>query len=75
MGRDPLPRANAWAERLIRGRTVLGFSQKEFARKLNVDPSTLARWESGDREPAGAFATRAERLLRAAEGLEARRAG
>jgi transcriptional regulator with XRE-family HTH domain len=68
LGYNPLPPANRWAERLVRGRTVLGFSQKAFARKLDVDPSTLARWESGEREPAGVFAVRAERLLAPAEG-------
>ena len=77
LGYNPLPPANTWAERLVRGRTALGLSQKSFAWKLDVDPSTLARWESGEREPAGSFAARAERLLSAAEGVPApeRRAG
>jgi site-specific DNA recombinase len=67
LGYNPLPPATNWAERLVRGRTSLGLSQKALARKLQVDPSTLARWESGEREPAGQFAVRAERLLSTAE--------
>jgi len=34
---------------------------------MGVDPSTLARWERGDREPAGAFAARAKAFLAATE--------
>jgi hypothetical protein len=32
-----------------------------------VDPGKLAKWECGDREPAGGYAARAERFLAAAE--------
>jgi transcriptional regulator with XRE-family HTH domain len=32
-------------------------------RQLGVDPGTLARWERGEREPAGALAARSERFL------------
>jgi ribosome-binding protein aMBF1 (putative translation factor) len=48
---------------LVCGRTALGLSQKETAHRLGVDPSTLPRWERGEREPASEFAARAERLL------------
>ena len=34
-------------------RTTRGLSQDEMARRLGVDRSTLARWESGQREPTG----------------------
>jgi transcriptional regulator with XRE-family HTH domain len=67
LGYNPLPPASAWAERLVQGRTALGLSQKEAARQIEVDPSTLARWERGEREPAGAFATRVLRFLGAAD--------
>lgn len=67
LGHDPLPPAKTWVERLVRGRAVLGLTQRDFAEKLDVDQSTLARWEGGDREPAGKFAARAERLLGPAE--------
>jgi site-specific DNA recombinase len=67
LGYNPLPPAKTWAERLVRGRSALGLSQEEAARKLGVDPSTLARWERGEHEPAGAFNAKAERLIRSAE--------
>jgi site-specific DNA recombinase len=67
LGYNPLPPAKSWAERLVRGRTALGLSQEVTARKLGVDPSTLARWERGEREPKGAFNAKAERLIRSTE--------
>ena len=42
LGHNPLPPANGWGERLVRHRTSLGLSQKKSARRLRVDPSTLA---------------------------------
>jgi len=63
LGYNPLPLANKWADRLIRGRSAMGFTQKEAAEKIGVDPGTLARWERGEREPQGAFALAAKRFL------------
>jgi DNA-binding transcriptional regulator YiaG len=60
---NPLPAANGWRERLVRHRTTLGLSQDEFAKRLSVDPSTLARWERGEREPTGGFLNRVKHLL------------
>jgi transcriptional regulator with XRE-family HTH domain len=34
---------------------------------MHVDPSTLARWERGEREPTGTFAIRVLRFLEAVE--------
>ena len=68
LGYNPLPPATSLAERLIRHRTSLGISQKENAAQLGVDPTTLARWESGEREPAGQFAVRVKRMLAATPG-------
>jgi len=56
------------AERLIRHRTSLGLTQKEAAKRMDVDPSTLARWERGEREPTGALLARATRFLSEPEG-------
>ena len=36
---------------ILAKRTMLGLSQKELARNLGVDPSTLGRWEQGKVEP------------------------
>jgi hypothetical protein len=38
-----------------------------------VDASTLARWERGEREPAGQFAVRAERFVTAADAANIER--
>lgn len=40
-----------------RARRALGVSQRRFARLLDVHPATVARWESGDREPSPATRT------------------
>ena len=67
LGYNPLPEAKTLGEQLVRQRTSLGLSQKEAASCFRVAPSTLARWERGERQPIGKFAARAERLLAAAE--------
>jgi transcriptional regulator with XRE-family HTH domain len=60
---------------LVRQRTSLGLSQKESAERLGVDPSTLARWERGEREPVGAFLGRVKVFLQEPEVTSARRVG
>jgi transcriptional regulator with XRE-family HTH domain len=67
LGYNPLAPSDAWADRLVQCRTVLGLSQMESARRIGVDASTLARLERGEREPSGAFAARALRFLASAE--------
>jgi site-specific DNA recombinase len=67
LGYNPVPPGDGWAERLVQCRTALGLSQKESAKQLGVDASTLARWERGEREPVGAFALRAESFVSAVE--------
>ena len=59
LGYNPMPPTDRWSDRLVQSRTVLGIAQKEAARRIGVDQSTLARWERGEREPAGLFAERA----------------
>ncbi len=36
-------------------REVAGLSVRAFANALGVSPSTVARWETGEREPSGPF--------------------
>jgi len=48
------------AEEIRRGREALGLSQEQFARYLQVDQETLARWETGGQLPSRAM----DRLLR-----------
>ncbi|WP_424224354.1 helix-turn-helix domain-containing protein [Brooklawnia sp.] len=39
-------------------------TRAEVARAVGVDPSTVSRWESGERRPRGAAAARYADLLR-----------
>ena len=76
LGYNPLPPATNWAERLVRHRKSFGITQEEAARRIGVDPSTLARWERGERDPVGALAKRAELFLEDAKTtIPLRRAG
>ncbi|MBI3872709.1 MAG: helix-turn-helix transcriptional regulator [candidate division Zixibacteria bacterium] len=50
-GHDPLPPPQTMAERLVRYRRLIGLSQKETARQLGIDQSTLAGWERGEHRP------------------------
>jgi transcriptional regulator with XRE-family HTH domain len=63
LGYNPLPEAEGIGARLVRQRTSLGLTQKEAARRLRVDPSTLARWERGERESKGEVRERVEGWL------------
>ncbi len=67
LGYNPLPPAASLGERLVQCRTILGMNQKESARRIGVDPGTLARCERGEREPAGAYNARVQRFLATAE--------
>ncbi|MBE0657624.1 MAG: recombinase family protein [Bryobacteraceae bacterium] len=63
LGYNPLPEAPDIAGQLVRHRTSLGLTQKEAAQRIGVDPSTLARWERGEREPEGDFAASVAKFL------------
>ena len=43
---------NAFAERLQKARKDTGFTQMEVAKELNIPQSTLANYETGNREPS-----------------------
>jgi site-specific DNA recombinase len=63
LGYNPLPPANGLAEELVRQRTTLGLTQRDAAARMGVDPTTLARWERGEKEPWGRFVERVNRFL------------
>lgn len=65
LGYNPLPSANGLGEELVRQRTSLGLTQREAAARMGVDPTTLARWERGEKEPWGKFVERVNRFLAA----------
>ncbi|MCE5311438.1 MAG: helix-turn-helix transcriptional regulator [Acidobacteriales bacterium] len=50
LGHDPLPEPRTPAGQLVQARKIQGVSQKEMAKRLGVDPSTLARRERGERK-------------------------
>jgi transcriptional regulator with XRE-family HTH domain len=51
------------ADRLVQGRTILGLTQAVAAKRIGVDQGTLARWERGEREPAGRYLARVQQFL------------
>lgn len=64
LGYVPERRTKTIAERLVAFRRARGWSQKRLADELNVDPTTLSRWELGKKAPWGEFAEKVERELR-----------
>jgi ribosome-binding protein aMBF1 (putative translation factor) len=63
LGYDPLPRPANLAERVVQYRRSRGWSQKRLAAELDVDPTTLARWERGEKTPIAEHGMRVERLI------------
>ena len=63
LGRNPLPETDHLAQRLVRYRTSKGITQKALAKQLGIDPTTLARWERGDRTPTGLYRKLVETLF------------
>jgi transcriptional regulator with XRE-family HTH domain len=51
LGYNPLPVGQSFQEKLVAFRQALGLSQKEVARTLGVDPSTVRNWEAGRHRP------------------------
>ena len=69
LGYDPTPEAVNLSERLVRYRRGRGWTQDRFARKLCVDPTTLARWERGERVPRGDYRAKLEAVLVGSESV------
>ena len=67
LGYNPLPAGSSIAERIVVHRKSCGLTQKEFAGQVDVDPSTLAKWERGEREPRGRYADAVSERLRPTE--------
>ena len=44
-------KSKIFAQKLKKARNQSGFTQVEVAKLLNIDKSTLAKYETGDREP------------------------
>ena len=63
LGFNPLPNGDSVAQRLVNHRKALGVTQNQFAQELGVDPSTLAKWERGERQPVGKYLDRVREVL------------
>lgn len=55
--------AQAIGEEVTALRRLLGVRQKDLARQLGVDPSTLARWEKGESRPASKYLAKLSEFL------------
>ncbi len=53
LGYYPISKPQTLSGRLKAFRRIRGLSIKELARQLGVYEGTLAKWENGEREPAG----------------------
>jgi len=65
LGYDPRPEPRTIGEALKHYRHSRGMTQEELAVGLDVDPSTLARWEAEERVPVGQYRRRIEFFLNA----------
>jgi transcriptional regulator with XRE-family HTH domain len=63
LGYDPRDLAETIGQALKRHREGKGISQKELARHVGVDPSTLAKWERAERGPADDYLTRVQEVI------------
>jgi DNA-binding transcriptional regulator YiaG len=66
LGYDPVSadaESLSFGQQIVRARQRLELSQKGLARQLGVDPTTLARWERGEREPATEYRSLLNELL------------
>ncbi len=64
LGYDPRPPSQSVGQCLVRYRESRGWSQKRLARELDVDPTTLSRWELGKKAPRGPYQVRVTCLLK-----------
>jgi transcriptional regulator with XRE-family HTH domain len=51
LGYAPFPVPLSLADKLRSARRTLGLTQKAFAERLGVDPTTLRKWEQGRARP------------------------
>ena len=62
---NPLPEPENFPARLVWARSSRGMDRVASARLIGVDPSTLARWETGRRKPSGRHLDALKLLLQA----------
>ena len=64
LGYNPLPKPKGFSAQLVWTRSIRGMDRVSSARFLGVDPSTLARWETGRRKPFGRHLDAIKMLLK-----------
>jgi len=64
LGYNPLPKPEGLPARLVWARSIRGIDRVASARLLGIDPSTLARWETGRRKPAGRHRDSLQKLFK-----------
>lgn len=64
LGYNPFSESTNLAERLVNCRKARGMRQKDFARQLGIDPSTLARFERGEGYPTGKYLSAIETVVK-----------
>jgi transcriptional regulator with XRE-family HTH domain len=71
LGYNPLQVPETLSDTLRLARKVQGLTQKEMARRLGIDPTTLARWERGKSRPSRKLLrmTKVGELFRRRSGL------
>jgi hypothetical protein len=63
LGEDPRPLPATSGDWIKRQREAVGWSQRELAKRLGVYPTTVERWELGQRRPAARHLAKVESLL------------
>ena len=64
LGRDPFEKKiETLGERIREYRRIHGLTQNKLAEQLGVDPTTLARWESGEHTVSKSLITRLDTFV------------
>jgi transcriptional regulator with XRE-family HTH domain len=63
LGYDPRPAGDTLAEQIRWVRQSRGLSREAFAASLGVDPTSVARWESGQSQPIRRYRELLEELI------------
>ncbi|MGH7788140.1 MAG: helix-turn-helix domain-containing protein [Candidatus Binatia bacterium] len=66
LGYAPVDSREPWSARLSRARQAVGLSRKRLAAQLDVDESTVKRWEDGRGRPLARLRERLQVILRSA---------
>ncbi|MGH8046183.1 MAG: helix-turn-helix domain-containing protein [Chthoniobacterales bacterium] len=63
LGYSPFPVKDSIAGHLVNYRKIRGWTQKHFAAVIGIDQATLAKYERGERIPAGKYLKKIEGFI------------